>query len=135
MEVIAKDQIEVKKEALWVFSNATHNAYFEDVVDLVRVGWIQAIHENLYSGDSKVLEICLEALSTLFELGTLKPIQNAMSNQQNGFCLEFEKQNGLSALEALQTHEKQEITERVVYLLSTFFNVGDLTDKTNFEEC
>lgn len=65
-KIIQNDQPEVVREALWVFSNAAHNAYFEDVVDLVKVGWMKLIIDILESNDLKTLEICLESLCTMF---------------------------------------------------------------------
>lgn len=80
-----------------MFSNATHNAYLADVVDLVKIGWMNMIILNLDSDEIQMLEICCEALSTMFQLG----LSNLNAEGKNEFCAEFEKRGGLDKLESL----------------------------------
>lgn len=82
----------MRREALWVFSNAAHNAFFEDVVDLVKVGWMKIVIDCLESNDVKTLEICMESLHTMFSLGDGRKVNGyGIYGRQNEFCVEFEK--------------------------------------------
>ena len=60
-----------------MFSNATRNCFFEDVVDLVKIGWMQLVIQKLECQDISSIQICLEALNTMFEVGQAKQDGNA----------------------------------------------------------
>lgn len=99
-KIVQNDQTEVRREGLWVFSNATHNAFLDDIVDLVKIGWMNLIIQNLETEDVQTLEICCEALNTMFQLG----LTNLNPEGKNEFAMEFEKRGGLDKLESLQHH-------------------------------
>jgi len=54
---------------MYIFLNVTHNCFFEDLVDLVKIGWMHQVIQKMESEDVQTLEICLDSLNTMFEAG------------------------------------------------------------------
>jgi len=60
---------QIKKEALWLLSNATSKGYPEDIKYLVDYGLLNLLIENMSNQDIKILQICLDGLTNILKCG------------------------------------------------------------------
>eukprot|EP00002_Diphylleia_rotans_P005332 TRINITY_DN14463_c0_g1_i1.p1 TRINITY_DN14463_c0_g1~~TRINITY_DN14463_c0_g1_i1.p1 ORF type:complete len:548 (-),score=125.95 TRINITY_DN14463_c0_g1_i1:415-2058(-) len=108
---------DIQKEAVWALSNATTGGNDEQIKYLANIGTVQALASVLTVRDSKIVNVCLEGLENLLRVGA----KNLTPNGTNPVVDLLEEADAIDALEGLQRHQNQDIYERVIRILETYF--------------
>lgn len=111
---------EVRKEATWVVANIATGGRVEHVHWLVELGAIEALCSVLEVADAKITLVVLDALDMILKVG------KDSSRAYTGFVDECD---GLDKIEALQEHQNNEVYQKVVHLIETYFGVEENEDE------
>lgn len=125
VQLLGKGEFDVRKEAAWAISNATSGGSPEQIHYLVSQGCIKPLCDLLDSKDTKVINVALEGLENILKCGMERTSVTGGINQYAKFVDEAE---GLEKIEALQTHENNEIYERAVKILEVYFGLEEDED-------
>jgi importin subunit alpha-1 len=117
-------EYDVRKEAAWAISNATSGGTHEQIDALVQAGAIKPICDLLSVNDSKLINICLEALDHILAVGKLAH-ESLPHLTENPYLRLVEEADGLGKIEALQHDTSDEIYRKAVRLLETYFPVEE----------
>jgi hypothetical protein len=71
INVLMNDDQEIKKEAVWAVSNCTAGATFEQFVQLVSKGILQALSSVLKMKEARILAVALEGIENILKSGKL----------------------------------------------------------------
>ncbi|XP_071693359.1 importin subunit alpha-2-like [Rutidosis leptorrhynchoides] len=113
-------EFDVKKEAAWAISNATSGGNNEQIKYLVSQGCIKPLCDLLTSPDLQIVTVCLEGLENILEVG--KDEKNlGNSGDVNYYAQYIEDAEGLEKIENLQSHDNNEIYEKAVSILETYW--------------
>ena len=126
MGLLGTDTFEVQKEAVWVLSNLCTGGSAQHIDTVVKLGGIEALVGVLDmngANDVKVINVALEAL---------KAILTSSQVTGKGYEKVVEDMEGLDRLEALQDHENEEVYNKVVHIITTFFD-GEGEDENENE--
>jgi len=119
LEHLSGDEWDVRKEAAWVISNIVTGGSHEQVVTLLRNhDVIQPLCSLLNVSDSKILMVGLDALESLLKCGE-------KTNGLVNVAVHVDEADGLELLENLQEHENEEIYNKAVNIIETFFGTED----------
>jgi hypothetical protein len=121
MELLQAGDWDVKKEATWVLANAVVGGTPDQVGYLVQQGAIQGLCSVLEVNDSGVVETVLDSLEAILKVG--KNAQDERTLQY--FCTVVEQCDGLTKLEALQDDANEQIYNRAVRILQTYFGAEE----------
>jgi len=108
---------DIKKEAAWALSNATSGGSSEQIRYMVDNNLIPPMCELLTCGDARIILVALEGLENLLKVGE----KDSSNNGSNEYANHIEECGGLDHIEALQSHNNNEIYEKVVNILETYF--------------
>lgn len=125
MRILGADVFEVQKEAVWVIANLCTGGLAPQIDAVVKLGAIEALIGVLdLDGDNdvKVINVALEAL---------KAILTSSQVTGRGYDKMVEDMEGLDRLEALQDHENQDIYDKTVHIITTFFDGEDEDENEN----
>mmetsp|Transcript_33299 Transcript_33299/g.43922 ORF Transcript_33299/g.43922 Transcript_33299/m.43922 type:complete len:552 (-) Transcript_33299:207-1862(-) len=118
-------EFDIRKEAAWAISNATSGGTPQQIKYLVSQGCIRPLCDLLVVADAKIVTVALEGLENILKVGEAEA---KMSGQENPMATYVNEAEGLTKIEALQHHENQEIYEKAVKLLETYFGAEDDED-------
>lgn len=121
MELLQAGDWDVKKEATWVLANAVVGGTPDQVGYLVQQGAIVGLCSVLEVNDSGVVETVLDSLEAILKVG--KNAQDERTLQY--FCTLVEQCDGLTKLEALQDDANEQIYNRAVRILQTYFGAEE----------
>lgn len=108
---------DIKKEAAWALSNATSGGSSEQIRYMVDNNLVEPLCELLTCGDARIILVALEGLENLLKVGE----KDSNENGSNEYANLIEECGGLDNIEGLQSHSNNEIYEKVVNLLETYF--------------
>ena len=115
--MLGKDDVDIKREAIWAVSNATSQATPDQFKKRVDKGIIGALCSVLSFQDARVLAVALEGLENILKDGQV--ILDA--NGDNPYAMKLELDGGIEKLEALQMHPNHQIYDRTVKILEKYF--------------
>jgi len=107
---------DIKKEAAWALSNATSGGSPEQIRYMVEQNIIEPLCDLLATTDSRIILVALEGLENILKVGE----KDAKGNQ-NAYAHKIEACYGLDKIEMLQNHQNNEIYEKAVSILQTYF--------------
>ncbi|XP_057776651.1 importin subunit alpha-like [Salvia miltiorrhiza] len=113
-------EFEIKKEAAWAISNATSGGTHEQIKFLVREGCIKPLCDLLLCPDPRIVTVCLEGLENILKVGEAEKNQGN-SGDVNVFAQMIDDAEGLEKIENLQSHDNNEIYEKAVKILETYW--------------
>ncbi|KAH6808510.1 importin alpha isoform 1 [Perilla frutescens var. frutescens] len=113
-------EFEIKKEAAWAISNATSGGTHEQIKFLVREGCIKPLCDLLVCPDPRIITVCLEGLENILKVGEAEKNQGN-SGDVNIFAQMVDDAEGLEKIENLQSHDNNEIYEKAVKILETYW--------------
>lgn len=161
IQLLANAEFDIRKEAAWAISNATSGGSPQQIKFLVQQGCIRPLCDLLTVNDVKIVTIALEGLENvslptdtfifilstqlfslsdfLTALSTLRHAQilnvgedeataTGTHNQMATFVAEAE---GLNKIEDLQQHSNNDIYEKCVKILETYFGVDEEEEMAN----
>lgn len=120
VQLLQNAEFEVKKEAAWAISNATSGGTHEQIKFLVSQGCIKPLCDLLVCPDPRIVTVCLEGLENILKVGDVeKNLGN--SGDVNLYAQLIDEAEGLEKIENLQSHDNNEIYEKAVKILETYW--------------
>lgn len=118
VQVLREAEFDIKKEAAWAISNATSGGTDEQLRYLVNQGVIPPLCALFKCPDPKVILVALEGVENILRVGG----RDAAKTGSNKFSEFVEECGGLDSLEELQKHQNEKIYDKVVKILTTYFD-------------
>ncbi|KAI8012084.1 Importin subunit alpha-1b [Camellia lanceoleosa] len=113
-------EFDIKKEAAWAISNATSGGTHEQIKHLVDQGCIKPFCDLLVCPGPRIITVCLEGLENILKVGEVeKTLGN--TGDVNYYAQLIEEAEGLEKIENLQSHDNNEIYEKAVKILETYW--------------
>ncbi|XP_042055246.1 importin subunit alpha-2-like [Salvia splendens] len=113
-------EFDIKKEAAWAISNATSGGTDEQIVYLVSQNCIKPLCDLLICPDPRIVTVCLEGLENILKVGS-------NYGDVNNFAQLIDEAEGLEKIENLQSHDNNEIYEKAVKILESYWLEEDET--------
>ena len=110
VHMVHNDEMDIKKEASWVLSNATAGAEPPQIAMLVNLNVLQALCRMLKVNDARVLAVVLEGITHVLTHGK----KSFMKGSENPFATIVDECGALDNLENLQRHPNQQIYDKVI---------------------
>ncbi|KAE9591654.1 putative importin-alpha, importin-beta-binding domain, importin subunit alpha [Lupinus albus] len=120
INLLQNAEFDVKKEAVWAISNATSGGTHEQIKYLVSQGCIKPLCDLLVCPDPRIVTVCLEGLKNILKVGES---EKSLGNTEdvNLYAQMIDDAEGLEKIENLQSHDNNEIYEKVVKILETYW--------------
>ncbi|GLT43156.1 hypothetical protein SLA2020_171270 [Shorea laevis] len=140
VNLLQKAEFEIKKEAAWAISNASSGGTHEQIKFLVSEGCIKPLCDLLNCPDPRIVTICLEGLENILKVGEAE--KNLGNTGENIYAQLIDDAEGLEKIENLQSHDNNEIYEKAVKILETYWvddeedeplPPGDASHQTGFQ--
>ncbi|XP_076960041.1 importin subunit alpha-2-like [Bidens hawaiensis] len=113
-------EFDIKKEAAWAISNATSDGTNEQIKYLVSQDCIKPLSDLLVCPDPRIVTVSLEGLENILKVGEAeKNLGN--TGEVNYFAQLIDDAEGLEKIENLQSHDNNEIYEKAVKILETYW--------------
>lgn len=113
--VVEHGDAKCQKEAAWVITNATTSGTAQQVSMIMEKYDLMRSYCNLLAAqDARTVKVVLSGIANVFAMGERMGVLENM-------CLSFEEIGGLDKLEALQSHDNEEIYKKAFSLIDTFF--------------
>lgn len=122
IQLLTTAEFDIRKEAAWAISNATSGGSPQQIKFLVQQGCIRPLCDLLTVSDPKIVTIALEGLENILKVGEEEARPAGASNQMALYVSEAE---GLTKIEDLQQHSNNDIYEKCIKILETYFGVED----------
>lgn len=116
VSILKNSEFDIQKEAAWAISNATSGGNDQQIKYLVSEGVIPPLCDLFSCPDPKMVLVAMEGIENILRVGKKDP--QTMSK----FAEFVEECNGLDALEKLQVHSSEEIYDKAVKILKTYFD-------------
>ncbi|KAL6781622.1 IPA1 [Auxenochlorella protothecoides x Auxenochlorella symbiontica] len=124
INLLANAEFDIKKEAAWAVSNATSGGSHDQIRALVAAGAIKPLCDLLICSDVRIVTVALEGLDNILRVGEgLREM--AGSGGVNPFATLVDEAEGVDHIEQLQNHSNEDVYEKAVNLLETYFDVED----------
>eukprot|EP00986_Skeletonema_menzelii_P004508 scaffold1543_cov128-Skeletonema_menzelii.AAC.3 len=122
VQLLTNAEFDIRKEAAWAISNATSGGSPQQIKFLVTQGCIRPLCDLLTVNDAKIVTIALEGLENILKVGQDEADSTGTHNQMSTYVAEAE---GLTKIEDLQHHSNNDIYEKCVKILETYFGVDE----------
>ncbi|CAI0467121.1 unnamed protein product [Linum tenue] len=119
VNLLANAEFDIKKEAAWALSNATSGGTHDQIKFLVSQGCIKPLCDLLVCPDPRIVTVCLEGLENILKIGESE--KNLGKTEVNLFAQAIDDAEGLEKIENLQSHDNNEIYEKAVKILETYW--------------
>mmetsp|Transcript_22461 Transcript_22461/g.66594 ORF Transcript_22461/g.66594 Transcript_22461/m.66594 type:complete len:554 (-) Transcript_22461:307-1968(-) len=113
---------EVRKEAVWVLSNVSTGGTDQQIASIVELGAIPALCSVLTVKDARIVLVALEAIDNILEAGLRLSVDYQTIVDECG---------GLDDLEELQSHENEEIYDKAITLIESYFGADEVAEDEN----
>lgn len=120
VSLLQNAEFDIKKEAAWAISNATSGGTHEQIKYLVSQGCIKPLCDLLVCPDPRIITVCLEGLENILKVGEAEKAAG-ITEDVNVFAQNIEDAEGLEKIENLQSHDNNEIYEKAVKILETYW--------------
>ncbi|GMI69458.1 IMPORTIN ALPHA, IMPORTIN ALPHA ISOFORM 1, importin alpha isoform 1 [Hibiscus trionum] len=120
VHLLQNAEFEIKKEAAWAISNATSGGTHEQIKFLVSEGCIKPLCDLLNCPDPRIATVCLEGLENILKVGEAEK-NLGHSGDVNLYAQLIDDAEGLEKIENLQSHDNNEIYEKAVKILETYW--------------
>lgn len=127
IQLLTNAEFDIRKEAAWAISNATSGGTPAQIKFLVQQGCIRPLCDLLSVNDTKIVTIALEGLENILKVDAEEAKVTGV-NQMATYIAEAE---GLSKIEELQQHSNNDIYEKCIKILETYFGVEDEEEMTD----
>eukprot|EP00252_Welwitschia_mirabilis_P014554 TRINITY_DN3195_c1_g1_i1.p1 TRINITY_DN3195_c1_g1~~TRINITY_DN3195_c1_g1_i1.p1 ORF type:complete len:534 (-),score=119.55 TRINITY_DN3195_c1_g1_i1:454-2055(-) len=120
IQLLQAAEFDIKKEAAWAISNATSGGTHEQIKYLVSQGCIKPLCDLLVCPDARIVTVCLEGLENILKVGEADKDMGNTSGV-NLYAQYIDDAEGLEKIENLQSHDNNEIYEKAVKILETYW--------------
>ncbi|KAL3813001.1 hypothetical protein ACJIZ3_014269 [Penstemon smallii] len=118
VNLLQNAEFEIKKEAAWAISNATSGGNNEQIIYMVNQNCIKPLCDLLICPDPRIVTVCLEGLENILKVGEA---EKGNTGNVNYFAQLIDEAEGLEKIETLQSHDNNEIYEKSVKILETYW--------------
>lgn len=138
VNLLQEGEFDIKKEAAWAISNATSGGSHDQIKYLVSQGCIKPLCNLLVCPDPRIVTVCLEGLENILRVGEAEK-NMGLTGDANDYAQMIDDCDGLEKIENLQSHDNQEIYEKAVKILETYWlededmPPGDTSGQAGFE--
>jgi hypothetical protein len=115
--LLKNSDFDIRKEAAWALSNATSGGSPDQIRYMVDQNLIEPMCELLQCTDTRIILVALEGLENLLKVGE----KDSKENGTNEYVVLIEEHHGVDYIEHLQNHPNNEIYEKAVTILETYF--------------
>ncbi|XP_010556709.1 PREDICTED: importin subunit alpha-3-like [Tarenaya hassleriana] len=129
LQLLQSAEFEIKKEAAWAISNATSGGAHEQIKYLVSQGSIKPMCDLLVCPDPRIITVCLEGLDNILKVGEAER-NLGNTGEDNIYAQMIEEADGLEKIENLQSHDNNDIYEKAVKMLETYWS-DDASEENN----
>eukprot|EP00743_Colponemidia_sp_Colp-15_P001592 GILK01001738.1.p1 GENE.GILK01001738.1~~GILK01001738.1.p1 ORF type:complete len:553 (-),score=117.16 GILK01001738.1:254-1912(-) len=123
VSLLRNGEFDVKKEACYAVCNATTGGGDKQMQYLVKQGVVAALSDVLSFPQPELVLVSLSGLENILKVGA-----SLSKNDNNYFWSHFEECEGIDKIENLQNHENEEIYNKVVEIIETYFGVDEEAD-------
>ncbi|PWA50429.1 importin alpha isoform 2 [Artemisia annua] len=120
VNLLQNSEFDIKKEAAWAISNATSGGSNEQIKYLVSQGCIKPLCDLLICPDPRIVTVSLEGLENILKVGEVEK-NSGNSGDVNYYAQLIDDAEGLEKIENLQSHDNNEIYEKAVKILETYW--------------
>lgn len=120
VNLLQEGEFDIKKEAAWAISNATSGGSHDQIKYLVSQGCIKPLCDLLVCPDPRIVTVCLEGLENILKVGEAEK-NMGLTGDGNEYAQMIDDCDGLEKIENLQSHDNQEIYEKAVKILETYW--------------
>ncbi|XP_057535902.1 importin subunit alpha-like [Amaranthus tricolor] len=113
-------EFDIKKEAAWAISNATSGGSPDQIKFLVSQGCIKPMCDLLVCPDPRIVTVCLEGLEIILKIGESEKNMGTTGGV-NIYAQMIDEAEGLDKIENLQSHDNNDIYEKSVKILETYW--------------
>jgi hypothetical protein len=113
---------DVRKEAAWVISNIATGGSKANVMSLIENNAIEPLCDLLDVGEVRILLVAMEALESILKHGEASKVDCAIL---------IDEAEGVDKLELLQEHENEDVYQRAVKILETYFGGEEEQESEN----
>ncbi|KAI6692960.1 hypothetical protein NL676_020670 [Syzygium grande] len=133
LNLLQNAEFDIKKEAAWAISNASSGGTHDQIKCMVSQGCIKPLCDLLVCPDPRIVTVCLEGLENVLKVGQAEKEQG--NTGDNVYAQMIDDAEGLEKIENLQSHDNNEIYEKSVKLLETYWAMDylHLVDSTLIE--
>jgi importin subunit alpha-6/7 len=129
IQLLTNAEFDIRKEAAWAISNATSGGTSQQIKFLVHQGCIRPLCDLLAVNDTKIITIALEGLENILKVGE----EDAKTTGTNPMATYISEAEGLNKIEDLQQHSNNDIYEKCVKILETYFGIEDEEEMTDLQ--
>ena len=123
IQLLTNAEFDIRKEAAWAISNATSGGNPQQIKFLVQQGCIRPLCDLLTGSDPKIVTIALEGLENILKVGEDEMRHTGAA--QNEMTILISEAEGLNKIEELQQHSNNDIYEKCIKILETYFGVEE----------
>mmetsp|Transcript_36856 Transcript_36856/g.68525 ORF Transcript_36856/g.68525 Transcript_36856/m.68525 type:complete len:529 (+) Transcript_36856:37-1623(+) len=120
LQTSSSTEWDVRKEAAWVISNIATGGSKSNVLKLIENNAIEPLCDLLDVAEVRILLVSMEALESILRHGEAAKIDCAVL---------IDESEGVDKLELLQEHENEDVYNRAVKILETYFG-GEEDDES-----
>lgn len=121
VSLLQNAEFDIKKEAAWAITNATAGGDHEQVKYLADQGCIKPLCDLLNCSDARIIMVCLEGLENILTVGEEEK-RRGNTEDDNLYFQMIDVSEGFDKIENLQSHDNQEIYEKAVKILETYWS-------------
>jgi len=124
VQLLQNAEFDIKKEAAWAISNATSGGTHDQLKYLVSQGCIKPLCDLLTTSDARIVTVALEGLENILKVGEADK-ELGTTDGMNIYAQFIDEAEGLEKIENLQSHNNNDIYEKAVKILETYFGLED----------
>ncbi|KAL3515984.1 hypothetical protein ACH5RR_022886 [Cinchona calisaya] len=120
VNLLLNAEFEIKKEAAWAISNSTSGGSHEQIKYLVSQACIKPLCDLLVCPDPRIVSVCLEGLENILKVAEAEK-NLGLTGDVNLYAQMIDDAEGLEKIENLQSHDNNDIYEKAVKILETYW--------------